>query len=70
MTAPQVFRSADELTPVLQLGRACGVNDRTMLGWYTSGVRGHVLRTVRVGGRVYARPSWLAEFIDTCNRTT
>lgn len=37
--------------------------------WASRGRRGKFLRTAEVGGRLYTRPEWLREFIESPYRT-
>lgn len=68
MFVAQTAPDTDTLTPLVDLARDTGVPYHTLHGWVKHGVGGCTLRVFRKGGRLYARPSWLADFLRRVNR--
>lgn len=60
---------SDERLTVVQVAQRCGVHEMTVRNWMNPcrGVRGLVLATLRIGGRVFVTEDSLAKFLGDLN---
>ena len=63
MTTATASRLAND-----SLAREFGKPYDSVYGWARNGVAGHKLKVQRIAGRLYARPSWIGQFLADVER--
>ncbi|MCA9319404.1 MAG: DUF1580 domain-containing protein [Planctomycetes bacterium] len=53
----------DDRLSAAQVARKLDVHPMTVVRWWRSGLRGHLLRSIKVGGRRFTFENWLEDFL-------